>query len=147
MKSAIIKSLLLYIIGFSITALIYYSADSHYTHGPNLYHLTFVLTILIGTIWLIVATIIYFSKSNKNMIGHMLVNGIATISFVVFMWVLLHPEPLPEPAELDKDELSVARTGDSTLIFHNEHLIYLKVGDSVYLDLKDSTLNSMDFDY
>ena len=146
MKSAIGKSLLLYLIGFSITALIYYSADSHYAHGPNLYHLTFALTIFIGTIWLIVATIIYLRKANKNMLGHILVNGIVTISFIAYTWILVHPEPLPEPGELDRDQLSIARKGDSTLIFHNENLIYLKVADSVHMDDRDSTMMGIDLE-
>lgn len=146
MKSAIIKSLILYVIGFSITAFIYYSADSHYAHGPNLYHLTFVLTIFIGTIWLVVATIIYFTKENRKMLGHILVNGIATASFIVYMWIILQPDPLPEPTDLDQDQLSVARTGDSTFIFHNENLVYLKVADSVYIDFRDSTMMAIDLD-
>ena len=146
MKSAIIKSLFLYVIGFSFTALIYYSMDSHYAHGPNLYHLTFVLTICIGTIWLVVATIIYFTKKNQKMLGHILVNGIATASFIVYMWIILHPDPLPEPTDLDQDQLSVARTGDSILIFHNENLIYLKIADSVYIDFRDSTMMAIDLE-
>jgi len=146
MISAIGKSLILYVIGFSITAIIYYSADNHYAHGPNLYHLTFALTIFIGTIWLIVATIIYYIKRNRNMLGYILVNGIATISFVVYLWIILHPEPLPEPSDIQEDQLSVARIGASTLIFNNECLIYLKVKDSVHLDLRDSTMMSIDLD-
>lgn len=88
MKSAMLKSLILYVIGFSITALIYYSADSHYAHGPNLYHLTFLLTIFIGTIWFVAATIIYFTKKDRKMLGHILINGIATVSFILYLYSL-----------------------------------------------------------
>lgn len=80
------------------------------------------------------------------MLGYIYVNGIAAISFIVYMWILLHPEPLPEPGELDQDQLYIARTGDSVLIFHNENLIYLKVVDSVYMDFRDSTMMSIDLE-
>jgi len=146
MKSAIIKSLLLYVVGFSITVLIYYTTDNPYAHGPNFYHITFILTICIGAVWLIIATIIYINKANRDMLGHIYVNGIAVISFVVYLWMLLHPKPLPGPEELDGDEVQIGKTGDSTFIYLNEGIIYLKVADSVHLDLRDSTMMSIDLD-
>ena len=80
------------------------------------------------------------------MLGHILVNGIATISFIILMWILLRPEPMLEPMDVNSDQLLVSRSGDSTLIFHNENIIFIKVKDSVYLDLRDSTMMNIDLE-
>ena len=87
MKSGIIRSLLLYVIGFSVSAFVYYSSGRPYAHGPNLHFLIFLLTFLIGVIWLIAATIRYFIKPGKVTLGYILINGIATLAFVIYAWL------------------------------------------------------------
>jgi hypothetical protein len=90
MKNAIIKTLIYYFIGFAITLAIYLSTDNHYAHGPNLYHLTFLLTVLFGAIWFVIVTIRFFIDRDKELLGYIYVNGIVTIGFVVFILIVMY---------------------------------------------------------
>lgn len=137
MKNSIIKVVLLYVIGFTVTAAIYYSTDNHYAHGPNLYHITYVLTVLIGIIWFIVAGIRYLTYRDKDLLGYVYTNATLIIAAVIYVWILINLPaeeyigPLPEPHEYE----NYVQSGDSTLVYNfNYKLIYLKVGDSVHLD-------------
>jgi hypothetical protein len=45
---------------------------------------------------------------------------------------------------IEADELMVAKTGDSTMMYLNENLVFLKIEDAVHLDLRDAAMKKVD---
>ena len=87
MKLTILKPLMLYVIGFSVTAFIYFTTEHSAVQGLSLYDLTFALTMLTGVIWLIVAMVSYNLKSKAHMRDHILVHSLAAVSFVIYLCI------------------------------------------------------------
>lgn len=147
MKAAIIKSLFFYVIAFSITAVLYFSGEFNYAHGPTLYHLTYLVTVLIGVIWLLISAFIYFNKNIKHMLGYIYVNSIVTIAAVIYIFILLRP-PSGDTEEFKNAEeiLEVLNIGDTSMLLYNSNIIYLQINDSVHLDLRDSAFYELDIE-
>ncbi len=136
MNRGILKALIFYGIGFGIAGIIYLIVGNSYIHAPGIHHLILLLTLLIGLIWTIISSVVYFFKEKtKRLGGFILTNLIIIIGCVLYVEVPLYLDSQRNnkvPSELTNTEV----IGDTTKIYHNEKLIFIIVKDSVLLDLR-----------
>ncbi|AUC79950.1 hypothetical protein CW736_11505 [Nonlabens sp. MB-3u-79] len=136
MKIGIVRALIFYGIGFGIAGIVYLIIGHPYIHAPGIHHFILLLTVLIGLIWTIISLAIYFFKEKtKTLSGFILTNLIIIIGCALYIEAPLYLDSKKKnnvPTEFIKTEV----TGDTTKIYHNENLIFIKVKDSVLLDLR-----------
>lgn len=90
MKSGIINTLIFYVFGFSSAWVIYLIFGHPYIHAPGLHHIAILLTFLLGLIWAVISTIIYFAKNKTEKLkGIIITNLVLVIGFIIFMTVLI----------------------------------------------------------
>ncbi len=132
MKSGILKTLLFYGIGFGISGISYAIIGHPYIHAPGVHHLILSLTLVIGLIWTLSSIgIFFFKRKTQKLKGIILTNSIIIILCYLYVSIPLY---LNRPIQSDSIETAVK--GDTTKIYHNNNLIYIKVKDSILLDLR-----------
>ena len=117
--------------------IIYFSFGHEYIHAPAPYQFVIFLVCTAGTAWFLISGVLYMIRKTDSQLGYLIVSGINTLIFVGGMYLLLYPPFNTESTEELSDEISIEHRGDSTLMFHNSNLIYVEIGDSVILDLKN----------
>lgn len=136
MKKGILKTLLFYGIGFGIAGIVSFTVKSTYIHGPGLHHFIIFFTLVIGLIWALISFGIYIFKRKTQVLKGILITNIIII-VASFLLVAI-------PIFLDQTkktiiESSLIRTeikGDTTNLYDNDNLIFIKVKDSIILDLR-----------
>ncbi|WP_027391822.1 hypothetical protein [Aquimarina latercula] len=136
MKKGILKTSLLYGIGFGIAGIAYAIIENPYIHAPGFHHLILFLTLVVGLIWTLTSTGIFFFKERTDKLKGIIISNSLIIT-CCFLYVAI-------PIYLDSNkktfiESDFVRTevkGDTTELYHNDNLIYIKVKDSVILDLR-----------
>ena len=131
-------TLLYYISGLALAGLSYLIVGHPYIHAPGLHHWLIFLTFLGGFIWALAATVNYLTGTRTPKLrGIIFTNTVAVVSFVLVLYRILHEER-DTVAEEAGDEISMSQNGDTTILYHNENIIYMKVQDSVLLNFIDS---------
>jgi hypothetical protein len=144
MRQGITKTLIFYGIGLATTWLTYIVFGQGYAHGPGLYIVIPILTILIGLFWT-GSTIFdyYFKNKTDKRKGIILTNIIVFVLFVLTIFYIRHQSRKDYADFSPQDQLTTSQYGDSTLIEYNGTLVYLKIKDSVYVDKQDSLLGTL----
>jgi|SRR5690606_964929 len=144
MRQGITKTLIFYGIGLATTWLAYIIFGPGYAHGPGLYLVIPLLTILIGLFWT-GSTIFdyYFKTKTDKRKGIIMTNIVVFILFMLTIFYIRHQSRKDFADYSQQDELTTSQYGDSTLIEYNGTLIYLRIRDSVYLDKQDSLLGTL----
>ena len=136
LRKGILKTLLFYGIGFGIAGISYAIIGNPYIHAPGVHDLILFLTLVIGLIWTLISIGFFFFKAKTGKLkGIIISNSLIIIS--CFLYVAT-------PIYLDSNKKTIVKSdlvrtetkGDTTELYHNDNLIYIKVKDSVILDLR-----------
>lgn len=140
MKEEFKRSIYFYLIAYSLAGLTYWKTADDYVHGPGFFIILIFLIAIIGAIWLAVAIVLSVIGHKYKNSADIIVNGINTIGIVLTILIVFQREPKSEIHNKNSDEWRVEQNGDSSVLYHNDNLIYLRVADSVYMDFRDSDL-------
>lgn len=136
MKSGIIKTLLFYGIGFGIAGIVYAIIGNPYIHAPGIHHLILFLTLVIGLIWTLISTgIFFFNAKSEKLKGIIISNSLIIIGCFLYVGIPIYLDS-NEKTFIESDFVRTEIKGDTTELYHNNNLIYIKVKDSVILDLR-----------
>ncbi len=89
MKKGILKTLMLYGIGFGIAGIISLTVKHTYIHGPGLHHFIMFLTFVIGVIWTFVCLFLLLRKPNETLKGIAITNAIIISSIMIFLFFII----------------------------------------------------------
>ena len=136
MKSGILKTLMLYGIGFGVAGISYLTIGHPYIHAPGLHHLILFLTLVTGLIWTFISLgKFYFKIKTLELKGIIITNSIIIISCFLYVVIPIYSDQTENP--IDKSNfVRTEKKGDTTYIYHNDNLIFIKVKDSVLMDLR-----------
>ncbi len=140
MKKGVLKALTIYLVGFTIAWLIYSIYGHPYIHAPGFHHLIVFFTFLIAIFWTIGAILFFFLKKKSIALKSFIVTNLIFIScFSFYIYYSLVSENQNDPFDNEpKNEIISETKGDTTFVYHNGNVVYMKVKDSVLLDfLKD----------
>ncbi len=136
MKKGVLKTLLFYAIGFGIAGISYLTIGHPYIHAPAIHHIIIFLTLVIGIIGTLISLLLYLFKTKTPLLkGILITNSIiitACFLFIVLLVQLYKREDKPIVSEQVFSEVK----GDTTRMYHNNNLIFIKVKDSILLDLR-----------
>ena len=136
MKTGIIRTLLFYGIGFGIAGISYTIIGHPYIHAPGVHHLILFLTLLIGLIWTLYSLGVFFFKTNtKKLKGIIITNSIVIVSSFLYVAIPIYLSST-EKTFIGSDVVRTEVKGDTTELYHNDNLIFIKDKDSVILDLR-----------
>jgi hypothetical protein len=136
MKKGILKTLILYAIGFGIAGISYLTIGHPYIHAPGLHHLIIFLTLIIGLSWTLASVITFFFKIRTEKLKWIIIsNGLIIISCFLYVAVPIYYNS-KEVDEIKSNTIHTEIKNDTTELYHNGNLIYIKVKDSVLLDLR-----------
>lgn len=130
-------TILYYASGLGLAALSYAIVGHPYIHAPGLHHIVLFLTFAGGFIFTLLLTVKYILETRTwKLRGILLTNMVAILSFILVIYNSLHEEK--DSAAERGDEISISENGDTTIMYHNKNIIYMKVKDSVLLNFIDS---------
>jgi hypothetical protein len=136
MKNGILKTLLFYGIGFGIAGIAYAIIGNPYIHAPGIHHLILFLTLVIGLTWTLISVGIFFFKTKTEKLRGIIVsNSLIIISCFLYVAIPIYLDS-NEKTFIESDFVRTEIKGDTTELYHNDNLIYIKVKDSVILDLR-----------
>ncbi|WP_203256762.1 hypothetical protein [Hyunsoonleella ulvae] len=136
MEKGILQSLLFYGIGFGIAGIAYAIIGNPYIHAPGIHHLILFLTLVIGLIWNFISIGTFFFKAKTEKLkGIIISNSLIIISCFLYVAIPIYLES-NEKTFIESDFVRTEIKGDTTKLYHNDNLIYIKVKDSVILDLR-----------
>ena len=132
----VVYAILYYASGLGLAALVYAIVGHPYIHAPGLHHWLIFLTFGGGFIWTLAASVKYFlGTRNGKLRGIMSGNVVAVLSFALWFYSVVYQDNghLPE----EQDEISMSQNGDTTILYYNDNIVYMKVRDSVFLNFID----------
>ncbi|WP_299315999.1 hypothetical protein [uncultured Aquimarina sp.] len=136
MKTGILKTLLFYGIGFGIAGIAYAIIGNPYIHAPGVHHLILFLTLVIGIIWVLISIGFFFFKAKTDKLkGIIITNSIIILSCFLYVAIPIYLDST-EKTFIESDFVRTEIKGDTTKLYHNNNLIFIKVKDSVILDLR-----------
>ena len=136
MKKGILKTLLFYGIGFGVAGIAYAIIGNPYIHAPGVHHLILFLTLVIGLFWTLSSCGIFFFKvKTDNLKGIIFTNSLIIVSCFLYVSIPIYFDST-EKAFIESDFVRTEIKGDTTELYHNDNLIFIKVKDSVILDLR-----------
>jgi hypothetical protein len=139
MNKGFLISLLYYLIGFGLAALSYATLGHGYNHAPGPHYLIILLVFIVGFLWLIVATILYFKgHRTKNLRATIFTNLIMNVGFVIFVIYLLNDDTENREPVISNDKVTIEEHGDTTTMYRGGSPVYIKVKDSVLINFIDS---------
>jgi uncharacterized membrane protein (DUF485 family) len=140
MNKGFLKSILYYLIGLGLAGLSYLTIGHEYVHGPGLHHIIILLTFIVGLLWLIGATIKYFSgKRTENLRSIIFSNLVMSLGFILFMVYVINDATDNSELEKNAEKIVIEESGDTTAMYHGGSPVYIKVKDSVLINFIDST--------
>jgi hypothetical protein len=135
MRIGIFQALIFYAFGLSMAGLAYLIIGNPYIHAPGIHHVILIGTLLIGLIWTLISLGIFFFKNKtKKLIGVIVTNLVITVGFALYAILPKYLNYKPNPTSKESVKTEIHR--DTTKIYHDENLVFLKVKDSVILDLR-----------
>ena len=136
MKKGILKTLLFYLIGFGIAGIAYTIIENPYTRAPRVHHLILFLTLVIGLNWTLGSCWIFFFKAKTDKLkGIILTNSLIIMSCFLYVTIPIYLDPTKKTL-IESDIIRTEIKEDTTKLYHNDNLIFIKVKDSVILDLR-----------
>ena len=136
MKKGILRTLLFYGIGFGIAGISYVTIGHPYIHAPGVHHLILFLTLIIGIIWTLTSIGVFIFKSKTDKLkGIIIANSIIILSCFLYVAIPIYLDST-EKTFIESDFVRTEVKGDTTKLYHNNNLIFIKVKDSVILDLR-----------
>ena len=136
MKKGILKTLLFYATGFGIAGISYVTIGHPYIHAPGAHHFILFFTLVIGIIWTLINIGIYFFKTKTDKLKAIIItNSIIVLSCFLYVAIPIYLDST-EKTFIESDSVRTEVKGDTTELYHNDNLIYIKVKDSVILDLR-----------
>jgi hypothetical protein len=139
-----LRAVVYYLIGFSITWLVYKLSSTPYAHGPNLYHLVGLLVLFIGLILAVLA--ITSLNKKQGHIGALLIHVLVIGGFILRFVYEVNKESTVDVTTKSEDILTINKdtinkTG-SVINGAGDTIFYTK-NDSVLIDRinADSTTN------
>jgi len=136
MITGVLRTLLFYAIGFTIALIAYLNVKTQYHHAPSLHHFIMFLTWLIGAIWLLVSLGIFIFKSKSEKLkGIIITNSIVVIGCFLYFSIPISVDQNKKDS-IQSDFVRTEKSGDTVRMYHIDNLIYIKVKDSVLLDLR-----------
>ncbi|WP_242928506.1 hypothetical protein [Pontibacter vulgaris] len=126
---------LLYLIGFGLAAVAYFSFNEAYTHGPGLSHIIVIITVLIGLFKLIPNVFKYITKSPDQLSkGAFMVHGIVAGGLLLWFLILYYEIRNPKDDIVVRGEYLIT-SGDTIIIAdENGDTSYLRIGDKTIID-------------
>ncbi|NEV95094.1 hypothetical protein G3567_13210 [Psychroflexus sp. YR1-1] len=136
MKKGILKTLLFYGIGFGVAGIIYVIIGNPYIHAPGIHHLILFLTLAVGLIWTLISIRIFFFKAKTEKLkGIIILNSLIIISCFLYVAIPIYLDS-NKKTFIESDFVRTEIKGDTTKLYHDDNLIYIKAKDSVILDLR-----------
>jgi len=137
MKKGILISLLYYGLGFGIAGLAYAIIGHPYIHAPGVHHLILLLTLVIGIIWTVTSIGFFFLKAKSDKLkGIIITNSIIILSCFLYVAIPIYIDS-QEKTTVESEKVHTEINGDTTKLFHNDNLIYMKVKDSIIIDFEN----------
>ncbi|NEU08179.1 hypothetical protein GZH53_07635 [Flavihumibacter sp. R14] len=148
MHTGFLRSILYYVIGLGLAGLSYLTVGHEYIHAPGLHHVIIFLTFIGGFLWLAGVTIRYFGGQRTEILkGIIFANLFMSVGFALFMVYIINDSTGDSGFEGNAGNIRIEKSGDTTSMYHDGSIIYIKVKDSVLINLVDSTkieLNEVD---
>jgi len=95
---------------------------------------------MVGFLWLLIAAIQYFTgHRTKNIKGTILTNLVMCLGFILFMAYIIRDASDDSEVEENANKITIEESGDTTTIYHDGSIVYMKVKDSALLNFIDST--------
>lgn len=139
MTKGIVYTSIYYASGLSAAGLSYLIIGHPYIHAPGVHHIILFLTFIGGAAWLILAAIRYLIvKRSSFLAGVIAGNAVVIAAFVVVVWYEISRSERAIAGTDRDDQISMSIAGDTTMYYHNDNIIYMKVGDTVLLNFIDS---------
>jgi hypothetical protein len=136
MKSGIIRSLIFFGIGFGIAGIAYAIIGNPYIHAPGVHHIILLLTLVTGLIWTLISLVSFIFKSkSKKLKGTIITNILVILSCFLYVAIPIYLDST-EKTFIESDIIRTEVKGDTTELYHNDNLIFIKVKDSIILDLR-----------
>ena len=138
MEKGILQALLIYFIGFGTAWLIYLIYGHPYIHAPGFHHLMIGLTLFVGFFWMLSAIFYFFFKKKSTKLKSFIISNL----IILFCFIFYLTYTLLEVNNNDrlkdnhsKNEIKMESKGDTTYVYHNKNIVYIKVKDSILLNL------------
>ena len=126
-----------YIVGLGLAGLSYNIIGHPYAHAPGLHHLILLMTFAGGILWTIGAALKHFTiASSWTLKGILFTNIFAIAVFAAILYSELSSEETSTASS--EEEISMSKNGDTTVLYYNDNIIYVQIGDSVQLNFIDS---------
>jgi hypothetical protein len=137
-SKGLIKAAIYYAVAFFLTWLVYQIVGHTYIHGPGLHHILGFLALAGGAIWMIVGIVrLVLNKQDNQNIGSLIVNIVVVSSIAIYFIIEINKEPVVDSSPNNADIITVNKdssTNSSSIVNGLGDTLYLKVGDSVYID-------------
>ncbi len=136
MKKGILRTLVFYGIGFGIAGIAYSIIGNPYIHAPGVHHLILFLTVVIGLIWTLISLGVFiFKGKSQKLKGIIITNAIIITGCFSYVAIPIYLDSTKK-TYIESDFVRTEVKGDTTELYHNDNLIFIKVKDSVILDLR-----------
>lgn len=136
MKKGILQSILFFVIGFGVAGISFSVIGNLYAHAPGLHHLILFLTIVIALLWTLASLYLFiFKVKTQKLKGIIITNAIIILSCLLYVSIPIYLDS-KEETFVQSDFIRTEIDRDTTKIYNNDNLIYIKVKDSVLLDLR-----------
>ena len=136
MKIGILKTILFYGIGFGIAGISYLIFGHPYIHAPGAHHFIMFFTLVIGIIWTLASFGVFIFKTKTDKLkGIVITNSIIILSCFLYVLVPFYLDS-KKKTFIESETVHTEVKGDTTELYHNDKLIFIKVKDSVILDLR-----------
>lgn len=131
----IVSALAYYAAGALLAFIVYKIAGLSYPHAPALYQIVLFALWLGGCAWAL------FSIINRFLGKHVAYNRGAALAHIVICsaaFVVVYPDirvaNREEAGGVNQNSITTKFSGDTTIVRHQGNIVYIKIGDSVYLD-------------
>ncbi len=136
MKRGVLKTLLFYSIGFGLAGLSYAIIGNSYIHALGIHHIILFLTLVCGLVWTLTSIgIFFFNTKTDKLKGIIMTNSIIILSCFLYVSIPIYLDA-SEKTTITSDFIRTEVKVDTTELYNNNNLIFIKVKDSVILDLR-----------
>lgn len=131
----IVSAVAYYAAGALLAFIVYLVLGRSYQHAPALHHIILFALWLGGCAWALFSIINRFLGKNVAYnrgaaLAHIVVCSAAFV--VVYQDIRL--EEREEAGGINQSSITTEFSGDTTIVRHHGNIVYIKIGDSVYID-------------
>lgn len=137
-RAGLVYVIAFYAAGGLVAALFYRTYGQPYIHAPGPHHFILFFTVAGGILWTIIAAIKALIGSRSSTLkGILVTHAVVLLSVAVYVYIIFDKEEDVVPKRTNK--VVMKRDGDTTTLYHDRNLLYMKVRDSVLFNAIDST--------